>query len=247
MADFHGIKVLEQETSLVAPITATSGIQVVIGTAPVNLAANPDGVTNTPVLVNSWAEAVNKLGYSSEKDDNGHFLYTLCASMYASFKVLNVAPIIYINVLDPKKHKMPFGPVTVPVEDMEALVRETGILLDKVTITCVQRRTEYTPVSPVAGDDPSARGWYVLVDGAYLPATDTAVQEGTTYYEATETEETVTLENGVDYSLSFDDNGYLAVTVYSTEISSISVSGTQIDPTAVTESDIIGVSAVSGD
>lgn len=65
----------------------------------------PHNVTNTPVIAYNWDEAVSKLGYSEEKDEDGHYLYTLCASMYASFKLVNVAPVIFVNVLDPNKHK----------------------------------------------------------------------------------------------------------------------------------------------
>ena len=41
MAYNHGVRVKEQATSLVAPVTGTAGLQVIIGTAPVNLAADP--------------------------------------------------------------------------------------------------------------------------------------------------------------------------------------------------------------
>ena len=36
MAYKHGVYTTEQATSLVAPVVATAGLQVVIGTAPVN-------------------------------------------------------------------------------------------------------------------------------------------------------------------------------------------------------------------
>ena len=38
MAFEHGVRILEQPTSLVAPVLGTAGLQVVFGTAPVNLA-----------------------------------------------------------------------------------------------------------------------------------------------------------------------------------------------------------------
>ena len=107
MTYYHGIRVEEQATSIIAPITSTAGLQVVVGTAPVNLAKDPYSVTNTPLIAYSFAEAVSKLGYSDDFKK-----YTLCQSMDASFRVFNVAPIIFINVLDPKKHKKdnPEGP-----------------------------------------------------------------------------------------------------------------------------------------
>ena len=41
MAYKHGVYVAEQGTSIVAPVTATAGLQVVIGTAPINRASDP--------------------------------------------------------------------------------------------------------------------------------------------------------------------------------------------------------------
>ena len=41
MAFEHGVRILEQPTSLVAPVLGTAGLQVVFGTAPVNLADDP--------------------------------------------------------------------------------------------------------------------------------------------------------------------------------------------------------------
>lgn len=125
----HGVRVQEQATSLVAPVLGTAGLQVVFGTAPVNLAEDPYSVTNTPVIAYSWSEAVKKLGYSA---DYQH--YTLCQSMYASFQLVGVAPVVFVNVLDPAKHKKSNEPQTVSVVDLEATVKLTGILLDTVTV-----------------------------------------------------------------------------------------------------------------
>ena len=73
MAYNHGVRVQEQETSIVAPITGTAGLQVVIGTAPVNLAADPYAVTNVPIIAYSYKEAAQQLGYSDDFKK-----YTLC-------------------------------------------------------------------------------------------------------------------------------------------------------------------------
>jgi len=130
MAFQHGVRIQEQATSLLAPILGTAGLQVVFGTAPVNLAEDPYHVTNTPVIAYSWSEAVRKLGYSSDYKN-----YTLCESMYASFMLIGVAPVVFVNVLDPKKHKKKMEAQTIPVVDLEAKVPVTGILLDTVTVS----------------------------------------------------------------------------------------------------------------
>jgi len=129
MAFEHGVRVSEQATSLAAPVLGTAGLQVVFGTAPVNLAEDPYSVTNTPVITYSWSEAVKKLGYSPD-----YKRYTLCQSMYASFQLIGVAPVVFVNVLDPTKHQKKNEPQTVKVEDLEATVKLTGILLDTVTV-----------------------------------------------------------------------------------------------------------------
>lgn len=129
MAYQHGVRVQEQATSVVDPIQGTAGLQVVFGTAPVNLANNPYGVTNTPVIAYSWNEAVSQLGYSSDFAS-----YTLCQSMYASFKLFGVAPVIFINVLDPTIHKKTNESVDVSVESLQATVEVPGILPDTVVV-----------------------------------------------------------------------------------------------------------------
>ena len=83
----HGIYVSEQETSMIAPLNGTAGLQVVIGTAPVHLLADPAAAINKPLLVYSKAEAIAAVGYS---DDFASF--TLCEAISASFAVVNVAP-----------------------------------------------------------------------------------------------------------------------------------------------------------
>lgn len=139
----HGVRVLEQATSIVPPILGTAGLQVVFGTAPINLADDPYKVTNTPLIAYSWAEAVKQLGYSADYKN-----YTLCEAMYASFQLIGVAPVIFINVLDPKKHKKKNEAATVPVEEMEAVVPITGILKDTVTVKMkgADEESEDTPL-----------------------------------------------------------------------------------------------------
>ena len=124
----HRVRVQERATGIVAPITGTAGLQVVVGTAPINMADDPYKVTNTPVIAYNWAEAVSKLGYSEEKDEDGHYLYTLCAAMYASFKLVNVAPVIFVNVRDPKKNKKENVEASYPVERMDAVTHMNVIV-----------------------------------------------------------------------------------------------------------------------
>ena len=99
-------------------------------------------MTNVPIIAYSYKEAAQQLGYSDDFKK-----YTLCQSIDASFRVLNVAPIILINVLDPKKHKRANKEVKVAVESMQATVEITGILADTVEVksgeTVLEKDTDY--------------------------------------------------------------------------------------------------------
>lgn len=125
----HGVRVQENPTSLTVPIEGTAGLQVIFGTAPVNLAEDPYSVTNELVIAYSYKEAVAALGYS-----NDFKKYTLCQSIYACFKVFNVAPIILCNVLDPNKHKKNNEVQELNVIDSQATLKLAGVLLDKLKI-----------------------------------------------------------------------------------------------------------------
>lgn len=64
------------------------------------MAENPSEVVNVPILANSATEAMAALGYSVDFQK-----YTLCQTMYATANLFQASPVVYINVLDPKKHK----------------------------------------------------------------------------------------------------------------------------------------------
>lgn len=128
----HGVRVLEQATSLTAPILGTAGLQVIFGTAPINLADDPTAAVNKPVIAYTWAEAVKQLGYSDDWDS-----YTLCQSMYACFKAFAVAPVIFVNVLDPSKsdHVTQVNQVTqVSISRLEGTLQVKGVLKPSVVV-----------------------------------------------------------------------------------------------------------------
>ena len=125
----HGVFVHEESTALSAPITGNCSVQVVIGTAPVNMAADPAAVVNKPILANSAQEAMATLGYSTDFAD-----YTLCQTMYATANIYQISPVVYINVLDPKKHKKTLAETTYQVNQMQAVVNKPGVLMDGLTV-----------------------------------------------------------------------------------------------------------------
>lgn len=119
----HGVYILEEGTALTAPITGSSSIQVVIGTAPVHMVEDPDAVVNVPVLANSAAEAMAALGYVDDFEN-----FTLCQTMYATNNLFQVSPVVYINVLDPSKHNKAMETDSVEVELLQAKIPEKGVI-----------------------------------------------------------------------------------------------------------------------
>jgi hypothetical protein len=94
-----GVHVFEKATSVQTPKVATVGIPFVVGTAPVQSAAKP-AKSNVPVLVTSWDEAVEKLGFSYDWES-----YTLCEFMYSHLQLFRAQPVIFCNINDPASMK----------------------------------------------------------------------------------------------------------------------------------------------
>ena len=128
MVKEHGIIVTESPTSAAVPREGTAGLQVVFGTAPVNMAADPEAVVNQPIIAYTYDDAVAQLGYSS------NYKYTLCESMDASFKLFNVAPVIFVNVLDTTKHKKTVQDKTLDLVNKQGVIKEEGILLKTLVV-----------------------------------------------------------------------------------------------------------------
>lgn len=184
----HGIEIEEKITAYTQPLATQYGVQVAIGTAPINLADNMENTVNKPIKASSLDEAISKLGYSDDWKN-----YTLCQSMVASFRLFRVYPVIFINVLDPNKHK------------------KDNVATDHV-VTNHQ----------------------VILDHNVLK--DSVVIKGTAEGEAAELDK--------DYMASYDDLGRLVITLLSAgklySNDSINISSSSLDPSAVTEEDIIG-------
>lgn len=166
----HGVYVTEQGTSLTVPVEATAGLQVIIGTAPVNLASDPYACTNTPLLVYSYKEAAAAVGYS---DDFAS--YSICQSIGACFTVLNVAPLVLINVLDPNKHKKSLTETEIQVNSGVALLNEQGVLLDKLVVKKEQTTLEAGTDYVASFNDDGTVNIALVEDGAGDGATQLSV------------------------------------------------------------------------
>ena len=131
MSYFHGVYNSEIDTSLTAPIQGSAGLQVIFGTAPIHLSRDPAAAVNKPMLCYSFAECSQNVGYSDNFKD-----FTLCESIDACFRVFNIAPIILVNVLDPKKekHTTVNAAEDCPVVDGQVVYTKSYTLLDTLVV-----------------------------------------------------------------------------------------------------------------
>ena len=123
MAYYHGIKTGEQATALAAPAEVSVGITFAVGTAPVYQGQDGAGNVNKLIYANSYSEAVAALGYSDNWED-----FTLCEVMKTHFGLYGVGPVIFVNVLDPDKHKESVPAAEVALVDGRAELPETAVL-----------------------------------------------------------------------------------------------------------------------
>ena len=125
----HGVRIKENPTSLPIPAKSEAGVPVIFGTAPVNLAADPAHATNKLFLCETYAEAVEALGYSDDWDS-----YTLCEAMYAFFRKYAIGPVVFCNVLDPTSDKVAYTEATaLTVSDGVAKGTAKGVIASTVT------------------------------------------------------------------------------------------------------------------
>ena len=125
-----GVHVYEKATSVQTPKVATVGIPFVVGTAPVQSAAKP-AKSNVPVLVTSWDEAVEKLGFSYDWES-----YTLCEFMYSNLQLFGAQPVIFCNINDPASMKREEAAADYTVADHRVAVSVDAIAdTIKVSVT----------------------------------------------------------------------------------------------------------------
>ena len=104
---------------------------VYIGTAPVHTVENGEKNVNVPMLINDISEAKKYLGYSEDWAS-----YTLCEPIHHHFETKGVGPLVFINVLDPKKHKSDeSGNISKKPENGRIRIPAAGnIILDSVVV-----------------------------------------------------------------------------------------------------------------
>lgn len=110
------------------------------GTAPINLAETLENI-NKPVIVYSMTEFTKAFGDSDDWKN-----YTLCEMADSAFRQFNIAPIVFVNVLDPTIHKVS-KTETIDVKEEKATIKTKGVLLDSLIVrsgaTDLEKNTDY--------------------------------------------------------------------------------------------------------
>ena len=130
MAFRHGVYKQEVPTSLISPVRTEAGLPVIVGTAPLHLAADEEALQNVnkPQLIYNYNEAVNLFGFSRDWEK-----YTLCEFIYSQFALFAMSPCVLINVLDPATHKQVVAPADFTITDGSANLGQDVILALGVT------------------------------------------------------------------------------------------------------------------
>lgn len=183
----HGISIIEKPGD--EPVRQVESAQIAVGTAPIHLLDNPSAAVNAPIIAYSMDDVREKLGYSDNFES-----FTLSEVVYASFVLEKVAPIVFINVLDPAIHNKNVTDASLPLINGRGTLNVDGVLLDSVVIK-----------------ESGASSAFV---------------------------------RDIDYTLAFDAAGYPVISALQSSTmknaASVVVSFTQLDPSMVTPSDIIG-------
>lgn len=133
----HGVYTSTAPTETESEISVDVA-QVVIGTAPVHWLNDPMSAVNNPILCRNIDECKVNVGYSTD-----FAKYTVCQSMFANYILKNLrTPIVFINVLDPSKHKK-------AVEEKEYAINNNSITIaDDVIVSSLIIKIESSNVEP---------------------------------------------------------------------------------------------------
>jgi len=184
MADYkHGVETEEMPTSVATPAASSAGLQVIVGTAPVNQLDDPASGVNVPVLCYSFAEAQAAFGYNTDFAD-----YTLCEAMHASFQVAGVAPVVLINVLDPAKHKKSVSSESVAIESHIGYLAELGALKSTLVLSNGDAKLTEGKDYALSYDNGKTMISLISTGSAYSAATLTATYDALDPSKVTETD-----------------------------------------------------------
>jgi len=130
----HGVSASRKTTSVSTPVIAESGVHFAVGAAPVQMVG---GKVNVVVMANSYAEAVQQMGYSDDWEK-----YGICEEIYSAFQLYKTAPIFLVNVLDPEKHKTEVAAKSMTPENNQILL-PLETIAETVRVKDKERGTDF--------------------------------------------------------------------------------------------------------
>ena len=237
---------------------ASQGAIVYIGTAPVHTIAGGAKNVNKPILISNMAAAREYFGYS---DDWAN--YSLCEPMSVHLKTKGVGPLVLINVLDPEAHKATTHKSVskTPSSGSFTITSAEYILVDSLEVATKVKGTDYTvaydedtktitvteKTAGSLGSDPLT----VTYDEITVTTTSKTPSKGIIQIASAESIildsiEVATKTKGTDYTVSYNIDAKI-ITIAETSsgslgTSALSITYQSIDPTKVTNADVIGYS-----
>lgn len=122
----HGLRTNEIDSGEKTYLSAKAPI-VVLGAAPINMGDLT--CVNQPVLIQNITEATKYFGGVNKIEG-----FNISEVLYSAFQLFGVAPVLCINVLDPKKHSEVEVLTGVVVKNGMAKIEKTGILTGELQL-----------------------------------------------------------------------------------------------------------------
>lgn len=114
------------------PPKGVGTLPVYFGRLPVHQLSDYSDVINKPILVQSYQDAVNKVGYNDNNWDD----FDLCEAIYAHFKnkIQTIGPIVLVNVLNPDTHKKAAQTASVTLVNSKGYIPNDKVILKSISI-----------------------------------------------------------------------------------------------------------------
>ncbi|MBU5672644.1 phage tail sheath family protein [Paenibacillus brevis] len=172
MVEFHGIKATETFAQRAAVAQANT-LPVYFGTAPINLAADPQAAVNKVILASDFEDFKRKLGYSDNWES-----FTLCEVAYAHFVDNEQGPVAFVNVLALDDVEDTPGAAATFTDGLHTIDKE-GVLKASVTVEASGGGTTYALNTDYALTFNDAGKLVIsIIPGGTIPANTTSLQVG---------------------------------------------------------------------
>lgn len=121
----------ERDSNVAEPLVKASVAQVAIGTAPINLLADPKSAANKLILIEKKSDMIEKMGTCTDYEN-----YTLMQTYLMSIIKYGTAPVVMINVLDPSnpRHTTAVSEEEYTLDKGCTKIKVAGVLLDTIIV-----------------------------------------------------------------------------------------------------------------